>query len=100
MFWSDYDLDNKVVPGGDAIAYYDYDSHPYVKTDLGDGNYKIEVGFLGYQWSGILRPGEDCILSAEGGDEFRLRILPEDATYDHSLDYLLEIARESGRKRK
>ena len=99
-FWGDFDLDNKIYPGGPAMAYYDIDSHPYVKTDLGDGSYKIEVGFLGYDWSGILRPGEDCILTAGDYDEFRLRLLPADAQYDHSLDELLLVARESGKKRK
>lgn len=99
-FWSEYDLDNKVYPGTAPIARYDFDGHPYVKTDLGDGSYRIEVGFLGYEWSGILRPGEDCILTAEDSEEFRLRLLPVNAAYDHSLDDLLKVARECGRKNK
>ena len=89
-----------MVPGTPAISYYDCDSHPYEKTDLGDGSYRIDVGFLGYEWSGILRPGEDCILSAGDYDEFRLRLLPADAVYDHSLDDLLLVAREFGKQRK
>ena len=99
-FWSDFDLDNKMVPGTPAVSYYDCDSHPYEKTDLGDGSYRIDVGFLGYEWSGILRPGEDCILRAGDYDEFRLRLLPADAVYDHSLDDLLLVAREFGKQRK
>jgi len=99
-FWSDFDLDNKMAPGAPATAYYDCDSHPYVKTDLGDGSYRIEVGFLGYEWSGIFRPGEDCILKAGDDDEFCLRLLPADAVYDHSLDDLLQVAREIGRPQK
>ena len=99
-FWRDFDLDNKLYPGGEAIAYYDCDSHPYTKTELGDGSYKIEVGFLGYQWEGILQPGKDCILKADYNDEFRLRLLPADAVYDHSLDDLLQVARKSGKKKR
>ncbi len=98
-FWSDFDLDNKQYPGMAPVSYYDCDSHPYIKTDLGDGSYKIEVDFLGYRWSGILRPGEDCILKADYSDEFRLRLLPADAVYDHSLDDLLMVARECGKKK-
>ena len=99
-FWSDFDLDDKVYPGTPPVSYYDCDSHPYVKTDLGDGSYRIEVDFLGYEWSGILRPVEDCILVANDYDEFRLRLLPADAVYDHSLDDLLLVARECGQKHK
>ncbi len=99
-FWCDFDLDNKDYPGTPAVAYYDCDGHPYVKTDLGDGSYRIEVGFLGYEWSGILRPGEDCILTADDYDEFRLRLLPVNAAYDHSLDDLLKVARDCGQKHK
>ena len=99
-FWRDFDLDNKDYPGAPAVSYYDCDSHPYVKTDLGDGSYRIEVDFLGYKWSGILTPGKDCILKTEYSDEFRLRLLPADAAYDHSLDDLLQVARKCGQQRK
>ncbi len=99
-FWSDFDLDNKDYPGTPAVSYYDFDGHPYVKTDLGDGSYRIEVDFLGYEWSGILRPGEDCILTADDYDEFRLRLLPVNAAYDHSLDDLLKVARDVGKRHK
>ena len=99
-FWRDFDLDDKLYPGTDPVSYYDCDSHPYVKTDLGDGSYKIEVDFLGFQWSGILTPGQDCVLTTEYSDEFRLRLLPAGASYDHSLDDLLQVARKCGRKRK
>lgn len=97
-FWSDYDLDNKDEPGGWPIAHFDYDSHSYTKTPLEDGSFRIEVGFLGYNWSGILKPGEDCNLSTPDGEQFHMRYLPP-KEYDHSLDDLLEVAHKNGKKR-
>lgn len=99
FFWRDFDLDNKDYPGGHTTAYYDCDSHPYTKTELEDGSYKIQVDFLGYHWEGIMRPGEDIILTDGPDDVFRLKRLPA-KNYDHSLDDLLEMARKSGPKRK
>lgn len=98
LFWRDFDLDDKLYPGDDPVSYYDCDTHPFVKTDLGDGSYRIEVDFLGYHWTGILTPGQDCVLK-DGPDEFRLRLLPANASYDHSLDDLIQVARQCGRQK-